>query len=119
VLYRVNLGKPLAAQASTKIQVKMVFTHVMTPFPAKISQNEKQLVRYYDNHYFFSPYTVQTQTTTVHLPSSHIEKKSELNPTSVRGETITYGPYEDVKPFSVSPMELHFENNKPFITITK
>lgn len=38
---------------------------------------------------------------------------------SQKGDTITYGPYADIAPFSKSQMSLHFENNSPFITVTK
>jgi len=34
-------------------------------------------------------------------------------------DTITYGPYDNLKPFSHSPMMVHFENNKPFLTIPR
>jgi oligosaccharyltransferase complex subunit alpha (ribophorin I) len=117
-LYTVDLSKSLDQQASTKVTVHAAFIHSMTPFPAAISQSERQYVRYYDNHYFITPYTTQTQTTNVKVPTTTIESKSELNPTTVKGDTITYGPYENTKPFSSSPMNVHFENNKPFITVT-
>lgn len=118
VAYRIELGKSLAASESTKIQVALTFSHVFTPFPASIAQTEKQLVKYYDNHYFFSPYSTGSQTTIVKLSSPNIESKTEEAPTSVKGDQINYGPYEDVKSFSVSQMTLHFENNKPFLTVT-
>eukprot|EP01119_Soliformovum_irregulare_P005356 TRINITY_DN17124_c0_g1_i1.p1 TRINITY_DN17124_c0_g1~~TRINITY_DN17124_c0_g1_i1.p1 ORF type:complete len:627 (+),score=200.79 TRINITY_DN17124_c0_g1_i1:59-1882(+) len=117
-LASVKLATPLAAGATVVLTLKTVFTHTMTPYPASISQAEKQLVRYFDNHYFASPYPTQTQTTTVKLPSSQIESRSDQSPSSSRGDTITYGPYEDVAAFSYSPMTLHFENNKPFLTVT-
>ena len=90
----------------------------MKPFPAKITQYEKQLVKYHDNHFVSSPYKVQSQTTKVKLASSHIESKSEQNPTIVKGDTITYGQYNDIAPYEFSEMTLHFENNAPFLTIT-
>ena len=118
VLYRVDLGKTLAPEGTADLQAKLVFTHTQTPFPTAIAQNERQYVRYSDNHVVFTPYSTKTQTTTVKLPSSTIESKSEFPPTNVKGDTITYGPYADVAPFTVSPLSIHFENNKPFITVT-
>lgn len=88
----------------------------MQPFPKAITQFEKQYVRYFDNHFFFSPYTTDSQTTTVKLSSPTIEDRSDKPPTTVKGDTITYGPYNDVKPFSYSEMKIHFENNRPFLT---
>jgi oligosaccharyltransferase complex subunit alpha (ribophorin I) len=53
------------------------------------------------------------------LGSTRIESKSELKPTSVKGESIVYGPYPDVKPFSFSAQRIHYENNSPFLTVRK
>jgi len=91
----------------------------MSPFPTQISQFDKQLVRYLDNHFFSSPYTVQSQTTNVKLPTSHIESKTEQAPTSAKGDIITYGPYEGTQPYRFSQMTVHFENNAPFLTVTR
>lgn len=118
VVYRVQLSKALAPSAGLKLVAKFYFSHSMTPFPASIGQAERQLVRYNDNHFFFTPYQTSSQTTTVKLPSAAIESKTEQAPTTVRGDSIEYGPYEDISAYSVSNMALHFENNKPFVTAT-
>ena len=119
VLYKVQLQKALEGGASAVITANYVFTHSMTPFPKAISQSDPQLVLYHDNHYFYSPYKTQSQTTTVKLASTRVENHSQLNPTSAKGDTINYGPYSDVSAFSHSDLSIHFENNKPFITVTK
>ena len=49
-----------------------------------------------------SPYSTQSQKTVVRLASAAVESHSELTPTSRKGATITYGPYEDVAPFAQS-----------------
>jgi len=95
----------------------MVFTHTMTPFPSEITQSERQLVRYNDNHYWYSLYRTESVKTKVKLSSSSVQSNSELSPSSVKADVVTYGPYKDVVPLSYSPLSLHFENNKPFITI--
>jgi len=114
--YSVELGKSISSGSSMAIRVKFVFSHTMNPFPTAIAQDEKQLVRYHDNHFFFSPYPTASQTTTVKLATPNIESKTELAPTSVSGNSITYGPYEDTAAFSFSDLSIHFENGKPFIT---
>jgi len=91
----------------------------LEPFPKVISQTERQLVRYSDNHHIFSPYPITNQKTTLKLASNVIESKSEQAPTIVKGDTITYGPYDNVKSFSLSPLKVHFENSKPFITVSR
>jgi len=117
-LFPIQLAKALASGESAELTVNLVFTHTMVPFPKAIAVNEKQKVLYHDNHFFFTPYSSSSQKTVVTLPSSSIESKSELAPTSVQGSSITYGPYSDVAPFSSSQMRVHFENLSPFLTIT-
>eukprot|EP01116_Phalansterium_solitarium_P016857 TRINITY_DN4008_c0_g1_i1.p1 TRINITY_DN4008_c0_g1~~TRINITY_DN4008_c0_g1_i1.p1 ORF type:complete len:601 (-),score=272.45 TRINITY_DN4008_c0_g1_i1:354-2156(-) len=117
-LYSVALPEPLAPQDTVELQVSAVFTHLIVPHPASISQQERQLVRYVGNHYFLSPYATQTQSTKVKLSSGSVESKTELSPTSQKGDTITYGPYDDVAALSYSRLAVHYENNKPFLTIS-
>jgi len=52
------------------------------------------------------------------LASSSVEKYSQQSPVTQRGDTITYGPYEDLAAFSTSPLRVHYQNNRPFITVT-
>jgi len=118
-VYQVDFNKPLESKGSADLIIRSVFTHALTPYPASIAQTEKQLVRYNDNHYFYSPYTTTTQTTTVKLASGNLESKTDKAPTSIKGDTITYGSYADIAAYTVSAMNLHFENNKPFLTVTK
>lgn len=54
---------------------------------------------------------MKSQTTVVKLFNAQIESSSELQPVTRKGDTITYGPYEDAKPYKYSAMSLHFENN--------
>ena len=67
----------------------------------------------------FLPYKVKTQTTRVTLASSNVESYSKLKPTSQSDATITYGPYSSVEPFSFDTMTVHFENNNPFLVVSK
>ncbi|KAJ3070858.1 hypothetical protein HDU99_002567 [Rhizoclosmatium hyalinum] len=36
-------------------------------------------------------------------------------PTVKKGPSVAYGPYEDVKPFSDSPVTIHYKDNKPIL----
>lgn len=114
----VTLLTGLNAQETTKLTVKAVFTNALSPFPKAITQDENQLVLFLDNHFFYSPYETVSQKTIVKLASASVENNSEQPPTSVKGDTITYGPYEDVPAFSNSEMRIHFANNKPFVSAT-
>ena len=107
----------MAADKNIVVNIEYVFAHALKPFPTKIGQAEKQLVIYKANTYFFSPYKVNNQKTTVKLSTSTIESYSKLKPSSSADNTITYGPYKDIKPYSVHEMKIHFENNSPFLTV--
>lgn len=113
------MASPLPAGGETTLTATIVLSHTQKPFPSEITQAEPQLVRYTDNHVFFSPYPTTTQKTTVKLASNKVEDYSEKKPARHSGDTITYGSYEDVAPFTSSELLVHFENNSPFITATK
>ena len=93
--------------------------NVLKMYPAEVSQKESQLVLFNGNHYAFLPYKVKTQTTKVTLTSSTIESYTKLKPVSQNDNVITYGPYKDVEAFSNDDMSIHYENNSPFLEITK
>ncbi|XP_002157282.1 dolichyl-diphosphooligosaccharide--protein glycosyltransferase subunit 1 isoform X1 [Hydra vulgaris] len=116
-LFSVNLPSSLGVGKSIVLNIESVFTHALRPFPAKIGQSEKQLVIYKANTYFSSPYKVVYQKTTVKLSSSTIESYSKLKPSNSADNTITYGPYNDINPYSFHEMKIHFENNSPFLTV--
>lgn len=102
-LYPLALATPLAPGATTTLTVRMQFTHTMQPFPAEIKQAERQYVTYHDNVFFYSPYVSTSQTTTVTLASSKVEKYTEKPAKVARtGDTIVYGPYQDIGAWETS-----------------
>lgn len=91
--------------ANPSLKVFTVFTNVLKPYPKEITQLQHQFVLYEDNAYFTSPYDTKSQTTTIKLPSSSVSSYSNykgLEPFSLKGSVLTYGPYKDVQGFSVS-----------------
>lgn len=119
VLYEVTLKNPLQPGKTVAVEIETVFTHSLVPHPSHISQSEKQMVVYHGNHYFYSPYSTRTQTTVITLPSSSLESYSKLKPVSHSDNTITYGPYENIPSYSDSKMTVHYENNNPFLTVSR
>ncbi|KAK4302673.1 hypothetical protein Pmani_025252 [Petrolisthes manimaculis] len=117
--YKVDLREPLNPSKTVNVDVEYILTHILEPYPASIQQGEKQLVKYSGNHYVLSPYPTTTQTTTVAVPSPNIESYSRLKPTAHTDTSITYGPYESVAAFSEDAMSIHYENNSPFLTVTR
>jgi len=117
-LFEVNLGGQ-----STKAQplvVLSVFTKLLQPYPAEISQSERQLVRYRGFQTTLSPYLTKTITTRIKLPqSSRLESFTKASKMTTSSSKITYGPFKDVQPNEAEPLIIHYENNTPFIAIKK
>lgn len=91
----------------------------MSAFPKQIAQTQAQFVKFSASAFFFSPYATASQTTTFKTPSSRIDSFTDQPaPAAKKGDGVSYGPYNDVAAFKRSPVELHFENNKPFVTVT-
>lgn len=132
------------AQVKTQLRlhIEMIFTNVYEYLPKSIQQDENQLVVYTSARVFSSPYTTEKQITIISLASHHIEEVSEDNSFEINGDTVTYGPYYNVKPYIDGyghgsngekdatsainnkameetmyhiPVRLHFENNNPSI----
>jgi len=106
------------SESNVALKVTAVFTDILVPYPAEIGQHDNQMVVFSNSHFFYSPYNTQSQKTTLKLSSSQIESYTKLEPQSVRGSTIVFGPYKDIAPMEVSPMSVHYVNNKPFSKIT-
>ncbi|XP_072181810.1 dolichyl-diphosphooligosaccharide--protein glycosyltransferase subunit 1-like [Diadema setosum] len=116
--YSVRLENPLQAGGSIDVTIETIFAHSLRPYPARITQSEKQYVEFIGNVYFLSPYTTKTQTTKVLISSSNVESFNKVNPVSHSEDSITYGPYEDVAPMTPEALKVHYENNSPFLTVT-
>ncbi|XP_045482474.1 dolichyl-diphosphooligosaccharide--protein glycosyltransferase subunit 1 [Harmonia axyridis] len=119
VFYNLALKQPVGASRTATIILECVFTGAVEPYPHEIAQKDKQLVRYYGSHYFYTPYKTTKQTTTVTLSSRNIENFTKLKPVSQSETAINYGPYTDITPFSLDVMNIHYENNSPFLTVTR
>ncbi len=117
-VYRLSIPS-LAAGASMTLVVEVMYSSTILPFPTEISQNEKQLVMFTGNSFLFSPYPCSTQSSNFKLPSSKVESFTRVSPTNHAEETLTYGPYSDVAPFSSNKISIHFENNGPFLTVVE
>lgn len=117
--YSVNFKQPLASGRTMTITLEMVLTGSLVPYPNMITQKEKQFVRYFGSHYFYSPYQTSKQTTQMTLRSRSIENYSKLKPVAQSDNVITYGPYNNIKEFTLDTLMVHYENNSPFITVTR
>lgn len=104
---------------SQVVYIETVFTKSLEPYPASISQSEKQFVRYFGNLYFYSPFKTLSQKTTIHLSTRNVESFTQVKPVSHVDSTITYGPYENIAANTVEDLAVHYENQSPFLTVTR
>lgn len=118
VFYSISFNKPSDAKKIV-LTVEEVYTGSQMAYPASITQKEKQLVRYFGNHYLYTPYIVSQQTTKVQIGTKNIENYSKLKAVNVGDGTITYGPYENIQPYTEDKLTVHYENNSPFLTVTE
>lgn len=119
VFYLVHLNKQVEPNSELTIEVEGVYTHTLQPYPSHILQSEKQFVKFLGNLYFFSPYTTKSQTALVICSSANIDSHTKQKPFSVSDKVITYGPFENVEPFKEFQLMVHYENNSPFLTVTR
>lgn len=99
--------------------VYTVHSHMLTPYPSKITQGEPQLVLLELDAHFSTPYPTAKMTTMVELYSSAVESWTRFAPSRRKGDTIKYGPYEDLEGSpEEAPVLIHFQNDAPFITFT-
>ncbi|XP_048740407.2 dolichyl-diphosphooligosaccharide--protein glycosyltransferase subunit 1-like [Ostrea edulis] len=117
--WRIELPSNLDIGKTMTIDVDSTYAHALTPYPAEITQSQKQQVLYNGNVFFFSPYITKSQTTTVTTTNTAIESYSKSpKPVAQSDRTVTYGPYEQREAFSEAELRVHYENNSPFLTIT-
>lgn len=87
---------PAGQNQNPVVYIETVFTKSLQPFPTAITQAERQLVRYFGNAVFYSPFKTLSQKTTIHLASRNVESFTQVKP-SVHSDTqIVYGPYENI-----------------------
>lgn len=117
--WEIVLASPLEPGRTTVIEVETVFGHLLVPHPSHITQADKQLVYYRGNLHFFSPYPTTSQVTNVVLSSSNIESYTKVKPFTQTHTNISYGPYENIGPFSQSELLVHYENSSPFLSVSR
>lgn len=65
VFYNVQLRQNIEPGKTSTIIFEIVLTKALIPYPSSITQKDKQLVRYFGNNYFYSPYLTRSQKTEV------------------------------------------------------
>lgn len=116
--YRVQLRTAVDPSKTVTVEVEAAYAHALTPYPAQITQAEKQYVVLEANLYFYTPYKTLSQKTSVTAASTSLESYTKTKPVSLSENVISYGPYEEKAPFTEAQLKVHEENNSPFLTVT-
>ncbi|OBZ87528.1 Dolichyl-diphosphooligosaccharide--protein glycosyltransferase subunit 1A, partial [Choanephora cucurbitarum] len=119
-VYKVTLNEAIQPQQDLLLGIKVTYTHIVKPMPAKLPQVAKQHTVYAFNSYFLSPYLSKEVKTTLQTPTKGIVGHTGAeNKSNAKDNKIVYGPYVDVPPRSFQLATAHFENTKPMITVTQ
>uniref|UniRef100_F1L248 Dolichyl-diphosphooligosaccharide--protein glycosyltransferase subunit 1 n=1 Tax=Ascaris suum TaxID=6253 RepID=F1L248_ASCSU len=116
--YKVELLTAVTPGAKVGVTVEYHLAQYLLPYPAKITQSEAQFMLYKGSAHVASPYVVTKETTVIQLAPGKLLSHTTVTPTKTDSGKITYGPYTDQKPFTVSEIKVHSENNSPFVVVT-
>jgi oligosaccharyltransferase complex subunit alpha (ribophorin I) len=119
LFWQVDLRSELGAGRTLQLSIDVVMNRALEPHPSHITQKEKQLVLFQGNAYFYSPYSSDRQLLVINLGTNAVENYARVQPVSQSDNKLNYGPYEKVAAFSEEHANVHYENNAPFLTITK
>ncbi|KAK7604615.1 hypothetical protein V9T40_005801 [Parthenolecanium corni] len=113
--WSIKFDQPVDGGKSAVVDVYYALIDYLKPYPIRITQKEKQFIKFIGNSYFYSPYPVTKVITSVALGTKNVESYTRVEPVSYSDLHILYGPYKDLAPFAVSEIEIHYENNSPFL----
>lgn len=91
-----SMTLPGGQNANPVVYIETTFSKALEPYPTEITQAERQLVRYFGNAVFYSPFKTLSQKTTVHLATRNVESFTPFKPSAHSDTQIVYGPYENV-----------------------
>lgn len=114
-----NTSRSLKSKGRASLVIEYILTNALYPHPEEITQKDKQLMMFYGNAYFYSPYKSLKSSIKYQTGTRRIEDYTNLNPVTLNSGDIIYGPHGSLEPFAYSQINLHYENNSPFIKVTK
>lgn len=88
-------------ESNPSLRVEAVFTGILEPYPKEITQLENQMVLLKDSRYVLSPYPTESQKTAVKLASSTVNSYTKSAGVTLKGSTLTCGPYKDIAALEV------------------
>jgi oligosaccharyltransferase complex subunit alpha (ribophorin I) len=120
--YIIHLPQRLAPSESITLSISYALLSSVDPLPAIIEQASPQTIVHAFSAYLYSAYDTQKQKTKVKLPTSPADYTKLPEQTAdkkddpvVQGSSVTYGPYENIKPGSVAAVKIRYEFTKPLL----
>ncbi|VVC26266.1 Ribophorin I [Cinara cedri] len=114
-----NATRPLRLKSRTPIVIEYVLTNALYPHPEEITQKDRQLMMFNGNAYFYSPYKTLKSSIKFQTGTRRIEDYTIFNPVSLSSGDVIYGPYGSLESFAYSKVSIHYDNNTPFLKVTK
>lgn len=114
-----NTSRPLRSKGRAPLVIEYVLTNALHPHPEEITQKDRQLMMFNGNFFFYSPYKSLKSSIKYQTGTRRIEDYTNLSPVSLSSGDIIYGPHGSVEPFAYSKISIHYDNNTPFLKVTK
>lgn len=128
--YHIELPVALSPRSSIQVFVNYIYIGGAEPLLAKISMQDTQQVLLKLNKFAYSPYS--TENYSLHFTGltkgqemallAEFERVTDVDTSNfiplVDGKALVYGPFEHtLEPFTVVPMGLHFDHNRPITRV--
>ncbi|KAG4302381.1 hypothetical protein PCANB_001358 [Pneumocystis canis] len=122
-LFIIKLSKPVQPKKSITLEVNMVITNILKPFPSVFSQDKDQYLLWEGSKYSLSMYSTEKQKTLFKVANKDILSYSQYNENnstnlSLLKSHLIYNFYHTVEPFNKEIAFVHYRYNEP-ITIIK
>jgi len=62
---------------------------------------------------------VERQSQIINLGTNSVESFARIAPVNQADGKLNYGPYEKIAPFTEARLDVHYENNAPFLTVAR
>lgn len=124
-VYKLKLPVPLAPNSKLNLRVQYAYTNKLTPVPSEISLSDVQALLVKINKYNYSPYETDDFSLVIEgINKAHeveivedVDENANVEVPEMKGETseriLKFGPVDGVKPWSVKPLGLLYDHNKP------
>lgn len=102
---------------SVTILIEQVYVDYLIPYPSLVKQNEKHLVLFHGNDFFYTPYLTKNQICYIVVGNGKIIDIKGYQYKVISGNIIKSGKSIDVLPYTLNTVRIHYENNSPFLKI--